>query len=283
MILCLTEEDLNEALSKARQLGQLVGFVPTMGALHDGHFSLIQQSKRENNLTVCSIFVNPTQFNNSEDLIKYPRTLHEDAVGLDKEGCDILFAPDVKDIYPKGLTDMPEIDLKGLDLLMEGEHRPGHFNGVVQVVKRLIELVQPSHMYMGQKDYQQFTIIRYMIDYFQMDVELVVCPTLRERNGLAMSSRNMRLREMHRRDADIIYTVLNAAKFWLDIYPIAEIELKALRFMQIDGFKPEYFSIINGRTLQPINNTTEADDIVACTAVWAGNVRLIDNMTLRVR
>jgi pantoate--beta-alanine ligase len=281
MIICHSVEELNKTLSKARKTKQTIGFTPTMGALHDGHFGLIRRSIAENELSVCSIFVNPTQFNNIEDLEKYPRDLQKDAAGLRQVGCHILFAPSVKDIYPPDIDTSVNIDLQGLDRLMEGEHRPGHFAGVVQVVKRLLDIVEPSKLYMGQKDFQQFSIIRFMIRHFRLTTELVVCPTQREPSGLAMSSRNVRLTPTHKRDADIIYTVLSAAKNWLNYLSIKEIEEKAIRFMSIKGFKPEYFTIINGETLQGIDHVKEASEIVACTAVWAGNVRLIDNMTLR--
>ncbi len=281
MIITVSIRDLDTALKGARAKGKKIGFVPTMGALHTGHFSLIRASQRENDITVCSIFVNPTQFNNTDDLVKYPRTLHADARALAEIDCDVLFAPEVEDIYPNGVHDTPEIDLAGLDELMEGAHRSGHFAGVVQVVKRLLDIVLPDNLYMGQKDFQQFTIIRHMIGYFDLPVRLVVCPTLRERHGLAMSSRNVRLTPTHRRDADVIYTVLLASQRWIDFMPIREIEEKAMRFMTIDGFRPEYFTIVNGVNLQPIEELSDAQEIVACTAVWAGDVRLIDNMILR--
>lgn len=277
-----TTEELLKRIEELKNVKKSIGFTPTMGALHEGHYSLISRSLEQNDISICSIFVNPTQFNNVDDLEKYPRTLEDDANGLEKAGCHILFAPSIDDIYPGGSDDYKvDIDLKGLDTKMEGEHRPGHFDGVVQVVKRLLDIVQCDRLYMGQKDFQQFTIIQHMIDTLGMTVELIVCPILREDDGLAMSSRNRRLTAGHREKANIIHRVLTQSKDWLKSKSLSEIEETALEYMDIPGFRPEYFSLIDGTTLEPIHDKEGVDYIVACTAVWAGEVRLIDNMILK--
>ena len=282
MIVFEKTKELQDHISELKNKGLTIGFTPTMGALHDGHFSLIQNSNEQNDVSICSIFVNPTQFNQSSDLDKYPRTLEQDIVGLEKVGCDILFAPSVGEIYPNGSDYEVEVDLEGLEAKMEGEHRPGHFDGVVQVVKRLLDITSCDRLYMGQKDFQQFTIINKMIEHLKMEVQLVVCPILREEDGLAMSSRNVRLTKQHRKKASIIYRVLCQAKEWLaEGKSSVEISYKAMEYLDLPGFKPEYFDIIDGKKLEKFKDTEPPDLIVACVAIWAGEVRLIDNMILR--
>ncbi len=260
---------------------QSVGFVPTMGALHDGHISLMKQSIKRNDVTVCSIFVNPTQFNDKKDLKKYPRTLEKDSRLLEKAKVDILFAPGVKDIYPKGTKHSVKVNLKGLDKQMEGAFRPGHFEGVVQVVHRLLDIVKPDELFMGQKDFQQFTIIQQMIRNLKMKVKLVVCPIEREKDGLAMSSRNRRLTKAKRRDAPIIYKTLKAAKRRMKTKTVQEVvEMSMKELGNPRGYNPEYFSIINGNTLKEIKKWSDSNYLVACVAVWAGEIRLIDNLIL---
>lgn len=275
-------DELMAYVSELRAAGRSVGFTPTMGALHDGHFSLLRQSIEENDVSMCSIFVNPTQFNNADDLKKYPRTLKTDSAGLERNGCDILFAPTVDEIYPGGEEQYElDIDLNGLDTLMEGAHRPGHFAGVVQVVKRLLDIAQCDRLYMGQKDFQQFTIIDHMIRTLEMPVELRVCPIKRESYGLAMSSRNARLTEQQRQDACILYETLTRAKGWISTFSAKEIENIAMAMLTVPGFEPEYFSIVDGYMLRPVEDASQHDYVVACTAVWTGGVRLIDNMILK--
>ena len=179
---------LQRTLNTYRKQGLTIGFVPTMGALHAGHLSLIQQAAKKNDIVVCSIFVNPTQFNNASDLAKYPRTLKKDGQLLETAGCHLLFAPSVDEIYPPGLDTEVHFSFKGLDKMMEGRYRPGHFKGMAQVVKRLLDLVLPNDLYMGQKDFQQFTIVAHMIKTLKLPIRLVVCPIMREAHGLAMSS-----------------------------------------------------------------------------------------------
>ncbi len=272
---------LKECLDAYRKKGKTIGFVPTLGALHNGHASLITRAKKSSDIVVCSIFVNPTQFNESSDLAKYPRTFDADKKLLEEYACDVLFFPSVETVYPNGTDDRPDIDLKGLDQVMEGAFRPGHFDGVVQVVKRLLELVEPDHLMMGQKDFQQFTIIQYMIDYYKIPTELIVCPIKREPSGLAMSSRNTRLSKENRDKAVVIYRTLNYVKRRLKKHSVADTIDYAMKRMNIEDFKPEYFSIVDGNTLLAINSMDESDYVVACTAVWAGDIRLIDNKILK--
>jgi len=261
--------------------GHSIGFIPTMGALHEGHISLLEKSKLENDLSVVSIFVNPTQFNEKEDLKKYPRNLEKDTDYLTSNDCDFLFAPKVKDVYPKNLKTFPDLDISHLVQNMEGPNRPGHFEGVVQVVHRLLKIIKPDKLYMGQKDFQQFSIIDYMLKSFKMHTQLRVCPILRETSGLAMSSRNQRLEPEIKKDAHIIYDMLNYAKSEITNQKIEDLEKYILRQLETGPFKPEYFKIVDGYTMEEIHNPKNHDFIVAGTAVWAGEVRLIDNMILK--
>ena len=274
---------LHRTLNTYRKQGLTIGFVPTMGALHAGHLSLIQEAAKKTDLVVCSIFVNPTQFNNASDLAKYPRTLKKDGQLLETAGCHLLFAPSVDEIYPPGLDTEVHFSFKGLDKMMEGRFRPGHFKGMAQVVKRLLDLVQPNDLYMGQKDFQQFTIVAHMIKTLKMPIRLVVCPIMREAHGLAMSSRNERLNADLRARAAIIYKTLKAAKTKLKSMAVSDVEKWAMQKMEVPDFKPEYFSIVDGYTLKPVENPESHDYIVACTAIWAGEVRLIDNMIYKNR
>ena len=282
MITITTVKELQRQLSSLKSKGKTVGISPTMGALHQGHMSLIEASNSENDITVCSIFVNPTQFNESSDLDKYPRTLEADQKLLEKHGVDIIFAPTNEEMYPKDLNTKLSIDFKGLDNEMEGEFRPGHFAGVAQVVKRLLDIVNPDTLYMGQKDFQQFSIIQYMINYYNLSTQLRVVPIIREDSGLAMSSRNVRLRADHKEAAKAIYKTLKYVKRNKYKYSSKELEEYAMvRLAKVPGFRPEYFTIADGRTLQSTNDVKNIDYAVACTAVWAGEVRLIDNIILK--
>jgi len=281
----ITFDNVQKFQSKIAELkkqGKTIGFAPTMGALHNGHIALMDASNKENDITVCSIFVNPTQFNEASDLEKYPRTLEADQKLLKKNGVDIVLAPPVDEVYPKNLNTNLKIDFDGLDKEMEGEFRPGHFEGVAQVVKRLLDIVQPDALYMGQKDFQQFTLINFMIDHLNIPTQLRVIPIFREESGLAMSSRNVRLTPKHKDQAAIIHKTLKAVKRKKYHASSEELEAYALkRLSKIEGFKPEYFTIADARTLRSIKDVKDSDYVVACTAVWAGEVRLIDNMVLR--
>lgn len=268
----------------------MVGFVPTMGALHAGHLELVRMAKREGCTTVASIFVNPTQFNDPSDLEKYPRTPEKDAELLVGARCDALFIPSVEEVYPPGEDLRIELDFKQLDKVMEGVFRPGHFTGMATVVHRLLDIVRPQKLYMGQKDYQQLAIVRDMVRQLSMPVEVIMCPTVREPDGLAMSSRNVRLSPEMRAAAPAIYQTLLWAKAALEQdLPVPDIQESAMRRLQEAGLRPEYFDLVDGQTLNPIrskgailflNERGRSESIVACTAALAGDVRLIDNLVL---
>jgi pantoate--beta-alanine ligase len=273
---------LRAHLDLARAQGGTVGFVPTMGALHEGHLSLLRQSLEQSSCTVCSIFVNPTQFNQAADLEKYPRTPAKDLAMLAEVGCDAVFMPAVSEIYPRGQQEGAGLSLGGLDQGMEGRFRPGHFQGVAQVVKRLLDIVAPQHLFMGQKDYQQFVIVRHMLKMQNLPVQLHMCPTLREANGLAMSSRNVRLSPQQRAQAAIIYESLQQAAAGMAAgRSPAEVQAHAWQQLLSPGFEPEYFEVVDGDNLQPVARFDAAERIVACAAVWADGVRLIDNLILK--
>lgn len=267
--------------SLQKSKGLTVGFVPTMGALHAGHVSLVKEAKKINNKVVVSIFVNPIQFNDKKDLEKYPRTLENDILLLKPQKVDVIFAPDADEIYPNGDTEGADIDLGGLDTYMEGAFRPGHFKGVAQVVKRLLDIVKPDHLYMGQKDFQQFTIIQYMLSSLEINTKLVVCPIKREANGLAMSSRNERLSRSTRDMASIIYKVLKSAKRQMATKSPEQIIKFAMSKLVVHPIVPEYFAIVDGNLLTPVNDFGSHDYVVACVAVWADGVRLIDNLIMK--
>lgn len=281
MYLFKTVQDYSNFLQHLDGDAASIGFVPTMGALHDGHLSLIEASREQNALTLCSIFVNPTQFNESTDLKKYPRTPAQDIEMLAAAGCDIIFMPSADEIYPPGVDLDSPIPPKGLVANMEGQFRPGHFEGVVQVVKRLLGIVQPARLYMGQKDYQQAAIIGWMLQSYELPVELVVCPIMREEDGLAMSSRNVRLDPDIRSRATLLYQTLSAVKERLNQESLEDLQAWAIANLSQKDFRPEYFDIVDGVSLQPLQDITPTDFVVACTAVWAGEVRLIDNMILQ--
>ena len=282
MIICKTVDSLQKEINKYKSEGMSIGFVPTMGALHEGHLTLIKMAGRENDVVVCSIYVNPTQFNDPKDLEKYPRTPEKDATMLEKAGNHILFYPTDKAIYPPGLDTSLSISLNGLDERMEGEFRPGHFKGVAQVVKRLLDIVTPDRLYMGQKDFQQFTIIQHLINTLDLPVQLRVADIKRESHGLAMSSRNVRLSKEAFENASIIYKTLLASKRRLKKEDLLSVQKYALnRLNKKDGFEAEYFEFIDGNTLKPAISLAKTPYIVACTAVWTEGVRLIDNMIMQ--
>jgi pantoate--beta-alanine ligase len=281
MHLVNTIRDLQSLLSTYKKQNKTIGFTPTMGALHKGHISLIQNSIDDTDISVCSIFVNPTQFNQTTDLKKYPRNLDADAKLLKGAGLSILFFPSVEEIYPPDLDTTVDLDFEGLDEKMEGEFRPGHFKGVAQVVNRLLDIIKPDKIFMGQKDFQQFSIVGYMIRKLRLKTELVVCPTARESHGLAMSSRNERLTAENRQKASVINKTLLWVKENINEIKVSELERQALINLTLPDFRPEYFEIINGATLKSLRYVGKCKYVVACTAVWAGDVRLIDNMILR--
>jgi len=251
--------------------------VPTMGALHNGHLSLIKQAKQGNDIVVCSIFVNPTQFNDPKDLENYPRPIEADIAKLEAANCDVLFNPGVSDIYDD--NEQWHLNIGPLEFLLEGEFRPGHYQGVTQVVYKLLDIVKPTTLYMGQKDYQQFMVVSKMVEIFKLPVKMVMCPIEREPEGLAMSSRNVHLSEDERRHALILSKTLNWVKANFDIKNIYNLELEAMNKLQGEpGVEPEYFEIADGKTLLPANETSQT--IVALTAARVGKTRLIDNVLI---
>lgn len=274
-----TVSDLKKYLTQYWDSGQSIGFVPTMGALHNGHLSLIREAQSENNLVVCSIFVNPIQFNNPDDLKNYPRVLEQDTQKLNDVACNVLFAPSEQEVFPDPVKET--FDFGNLDKVMEGKFRPGHFNGVAVVVKRLFEIIKPTKAYFGLKDYQQLVIIHRMTKDFKLPVEIVPCPTLREENGLAMSSRNERLSHSERKQASIIYETLKMVKIRSGFSTIRETHSYVeQQFKKNKNIRLEYFEIVDMYTLKPLQTWTGSNTSIACIAVWLGQVRLIDNMIL---
>jgi pantoate--beta-alanine ligase len=273
---------LRHFLAIARKAKGSVGFVPTMGALHEGHAALVTAALQAHDCVVCSIFVNPTQFNDARDLEKYPRTPHKDIELLTKVGCHALFMPSVQEVYPSAAPPELLYQFRHLDQVMEGAFRPGHFAGVAQVVRRLLDIVGPDAIYMGQKDFQQVRIVQEMLAQTALPVRLVMCPTVRETDGLAMSSRNTRLTAAHRSEASVIHqALLRARELAASHAPVQEIQRTALAMLNASpGFQAEYFEIVDATTLLPLEHLGNGQTAVACTAVWAGEVRLIDNMLL---
>lgn len=282
MLLFKSVETLQGYLQKKRKEGLQIGFTPTMGALHQGHASLITKAKADNDISVCCIFVNPTQFNDPKDLEKYPRTEGNDIKILAGLGNDVLFYPPVEAVYPKNIH-IPTFDFGQVDKVMEGKFRPGHFDGVVEVVYRLLDIVQPDRLYMGQKDFQQFTLIQHMLNQMESKTKLVVCPIIREADGLAKSSRNVRLTRDNRKNAPAISKMLHQLNDWMtNGLTIKAAEKKAIAHLsKIPDFKPEYLEIVDGHTLQPIEKMEDTNYVVVCAAVWTGAIRLIDNVILK--
>lgn len=268
---------LKAIINNAKEANKTVGFVPTMGALHEGHISLVKQCRAENDICVVSIFVNPTQFNNSADLEHYPRTMEADANMLNIEKVDYIFAPSVEEVYPE--EDSREFDFGQLDKVMEGEHRPGHFNGVAQVVSRLFDMVQPDNAYFGEKDFQQLAIIKAMVKQLDLSINIVSCAIVREEDGLAMSSRNIRLTEDHRNIAPLIRQTLEASKTLAKNTAIAEVKQHVVNAINANPLlEVEYFEIADTLSLQSTKDWSEQGDKVGCIAVFAGEIRLIDNI-----
>ncbi len=278
MILVRTVSELKSVL-KSSGKADLVGFVPTMGALHKGHLSLVQKAVDENPLVVVSIFVNPTQFNDSKDLERYPRTLNADMNLLETTGCQIVFAPDVTEIYPE--PDTRKFDFGQLDKVMEGKHRPGHFNGVAQVVSKLFEMVQPQKAYFGLKDFQQLAIIKNMVKQLNLQVEIVPCPIVREESGLAMSSRNELLTTEERANAAAISQTLFKANELKTGKNVSELEKWVAETINKNPYlEVEYAEIVDDTELQPVKNWDEQSVKILCVAVFCGKIRLIDNIVL---
>ena len=277
MKLVHTIQELRAELDIQRKAGKKIGFVPTMGALHEGHASLVRCAVAENDVVVVSDFVNPTQFNDKNDLLKYPRTLEADCELLEKEGAAYVFAPSVEEVYPE--PDTRQFSYAPLDTVMEGKYRPGHFNGVCQVVSKLFMMVEPDKAYFGEKDFQQLAIIREMVKQMNFPLEIVGCPIVREADGLALSSRNARLSEKERLQALSISKTLFQSKEYAATHTVEETQ----KFVEdgiaaAEGLELEYFELVDGTTLQKISTWDETNYAVGCITVYCGEVRLIDNI-----
>jgi len=279
MIIYKRAGDLAFWLEKQRSAHRTVGFVPTMGALHDGHISLIAISKRSTDLTVCSIFVNPTQFNDPKDFQKYPITLEKDIPLLEKAGVDVLFLPEVTEMYPGGTKGLESYDLGSLETLLEGKSRPGHFQGVAQVMQRLLAMVRPDDLFMGSKDYQQCMVVQRLLTLMGVSTTLHRCPIIREADGLAMSSRNQRLTPEQRANSTAIYRALMSVKTGFSAQPTPVLIENAIRILEAAAFRVDYVSVADPVTLEPIPGPSPSGAVVLIAA-FQGDVRLIDNMVL---
>ena len=274
--------DLNDELNSLRNKAHAIGFVPTMGALHQGHLSLIEESKSNTAVTVCSIFVNPVQFNDPKDYEKYPNTIEKDLSILQQAGTDIVFIPPVSEVYPSGTHQLEHYELGYLESILEGHYRPGHFQGVAQVMSRLLKIVLPNQLFMGQKDYQQCMVIQKLLHLIALDgiVKLHVCATVRETDGLAMSSRNLRLNEQERKKAVAISKALEFARNEIVPGDLTRLEIEATTLLTDSGFKVDYFEIAKADSLELVNEWDGHTKLVALTAAFLNQVRLIDNMLL---
>ncbi len=276
--------ELERFVDREKGDGHFIGFVPTMGALHDGHLSLVNRAVAENPCVIASVFVNPTQFNNPTDLATYPRKEDEDFRLLAQAGVSAVFAPSVEEMYPGGIEAQPkhEFKLGTAAEVMEGKYRPGHFQGVAQVVKRLFELVRPNRAYFGEKDFQQIAVIRNMVESEGIDVEIVACPIQRADDGLALSSRNALLDDGQRKNAPEIYAALRDSVEYSKTHSVQATRNTVIeRLDAVPGFRVEYFEIVDARTLLPIEEWEESPWSVGCITVYNGDVRLIDNITYR--
>lgn len=283
MILFKKASELHKWLEIQRKNGKTIGFVPTMGALHKGHLSLVDAAIKANDIALASIFVNPTQFNDPNDFVKYPVTIERDIESLEAAGCNILFLPSVAEIYPEGInSDQSQVyDLGQLERVFEGAYRPGHFQGVCRVVERLTRIVIPHTIFLGQKDYQQCMVIRKLFSLpGQLPVTIIVHPTLREPNGLAMSSRNMRLSAEEREKAAEIYKCFQFIRDHITNSDTSDLLQTATQRLRDNGFKPDYIAIADAQDLSPILTWDGKQPAVILAAAWLGEVRLIDNMPL---
>lgn len=282
MQIVTTKQELTLQVSACIRQGKTIGLVPTMGALHEGHATLVRRAVSENDVCIVSVFVNPTQFNNPDDLNKYPRTLQQDVELLTNMGVHFVFAPTPEEMYtPQEMQQTFQFDFNGLDKVMEGKMRPGHFNGVVQIVSRLFELVRPTRAYFGEKDFQQLAIIHHMVersdikDNFQ-DIKIIDCPIVREKSGLALSSRNQRLSDEEKILAVNISKTLFASLEWANNATVAEVQQRVIDTINaVQGLEVEYYEIVDRTTLQP---TTNFQNAIGCITVYCGPVRLIDNI-----
>lgn len=281
MILFKKATDINVYLLKIREKGNSIGFIPTMGALHPGHISLLNTSKKSDSISVCSIFVNPAQFNDAKDFDNYPSTIEKDVDALEKAGCDVLFLPTLTEIYPDGTAYIEKYELGYLETVLEGKYRPGHFQGVCMVVDRLLNIIAANELYIGQKDYQQCMVIKKLIKLKQIKTHINICPTLRETDGLAMSSRNVRLADRDRKQALKIFETLLFIKNNLNPGDLKRLKQLSVQNLKDAGFTVDYVEIANAGNLKIIDDWDGNTKLVAVAAAFLGNVRLIDNMLLQ--
>lgn len=279
MIIFKKTDDILAFIIPKKGSGISIGFVPTMGALHQGHISLIENSKSENDLTVLSIYVNPRQFNNAADFAKYPKTIEEDINKLEAASCDILFLPDTDEIYPD-LDHRPVYDIGDLEIILEGKYRPGHFQGVCQVVHRLLDIVSPDNLYLGQKDFQQCLVIKKMVEDHAIPVKVHITDTLREKDGLAMSSRNLRLSTAQRAVANTIHEVLQWVKDEVKPGDLMLVKVQGSVYLTKHGFKVDYLEIADPRDLTVMHRWDGKQSFVILTAAYLGDIRLIDNLLI---
>ncbi len=281
MILFKEAAVLKKYITEQKGKNLTIGYVPTMGALHAGHISLVEAAKSKSDVTVCSIFINPTQFNDPKDFEKYPVTISNDILLLERSKCDVLFLPSVSEIYPNSIAESEKYDLGELENILEGKYRPGHFQGVCQVVHKFLEIVKPEYLFLGQKDYQQCLVIKRLINQLNLAVELVTTSTHREPSGLAMSSRNLRLNPEEKEKAAAIFEVLSYIKKHYNSASSTELENYAIDYLLKKGFtKVDYVSIADAETLQPVADAADTKKVIALIAAFMGEVRLIDNLTL---
>lgn len=280
MVILKYAGDVTAQLNKIR-LAKSIGFVPTMGALHKGHITLLEKCKESCELTICSIFINPTQFNNVDDFKKYPVTLENDIYLLENHGCDILFLPEISEMYPEGMVSKKHFNLGYLENILEGKYRPGHFQGVCQVVKRLLKIVVPTHLFLGQKDYQQCMVIKRLLEIENLNIELIICATLREKSGLAMSSRNLRLNKKQIEQAAEIYKALTNLKQKIKPGNVFHLKKEAEEYLVKKNFKPDYVEIAEAGNLKTVEEWNGSTELVAVVAAFIGDVRLIDNILLK--
>jgi pantoate--beta-alanine ligase len=272
------KNEISAEIQSLKLAGKTIGFVPTMGALHDGHKALVSRCVSENDICVVSVFVNPTQFNNTADLQKYPRNLERDAQMLELAGCSLIFAPEPEEIYNSAeINNQFDFDFNGLDKIMEGKFRPGHFNGVVQIVSKLFKLIEPDKAYFGEKDFQQLAIIHHMVKSLNFNVEIIDCPIVRESTGLALSSRNERLTATQRKNAiEISKVLIESRNFAPKLSPKELTDWVIDKIDKAPYLKVEYYEIVSSESLQTLDSWTEP--AVGCIAVFCGEVRLIDNI-----
>lgn len=281
MIILKSATEVARFVMEKHKNGAVIGLVPTMGALHQGHISLLEKSKQLSSITVSSIFVNPTQFNNASDFEKYPITIEKDIDMLEAAGCDMLFLPSVIEMYPYGTAKLPNYNLGFLETVLEGKFRPGHFQGVCQVVDRLLNIIQPDLLFLGQKDYQQCMVIGKMKELVKINTQIIICPTLREPNGLAMSSRNLRLTSDEKKKASKIYETLCFIKKEIKPGYLQDLKERARQYLTEEGFEVDYIEIANSTTLESQESWDGKMQLVVLAAAFINEVRLIDNITLQ--